>query len=116
MTLARIRTGETVVVISGKDKGKTGEVLRVWEETDKVLVKGVNLVKRHTRPTQTTEGGIIEREAPLHASKVMPLDPETNKGTRIKTRVESDGSKTRVAVKSGKALTEPKRDREAKSN
>lgn len=102
------------MVISGKDKGKTGEVLRVWEETDKVLVKGVNLVKRHTRPTQTAEGGIIEREAPMHACKVMPLDPDTNKGTRIKTRVESDGSKTRIAAKSGKAIAEPKRVREAK--
>jgi large subunit ribosomal protein L24 len=109
MTLARIRTGDTVVVISGKDKGKTGKVLRIWAEDDKVLVEKINVVKKHAKPTQVSEGGIVEREAPLHISKVMPVDPETGKGTRVKTRVESDGSKTRIAVKSGKALEEPKR-------
>lgn len=109
MTLARIRTGDTVVVISGKDKGKTGKVLRVWAEEQKVLVEKINLVKKHAKPTQVSEGGIVEREAPMHISKVMPVDPETGKGTRVKTRVESDGSKTRIAVKSGKALEEPKR-------
>ncbi|MDP3273712.1 MAG: 50S ribosomal protein L24 [Deltaproteobacteria bacterium] len=114
MTLARIRTGETVVVISGRDKGKTGKVLRVWAEDNKVLVEKINVLKKHAKPTQTTEGGILEREAPIHISNVMPIDPETGKGTRIKTRIESDKSKTRVAAKSGAALDEPKRDRAAK--
>lgn len=105
MALARIRTGDTVVVISGKDKGKTGKVLRVFPEHDKCTVEKINMIKRHTKPTQTNrEGGIVEREAPIHLSKVMPLDPETGKGTRVKTKVETDGSKTRVAVKSGKAI------------
>jgi large subunit ribosomal protein L24 len=111
MALARIRTGDTVVVISGKDKGKTGKVLRVWAKDQKVLVEKVNMVKKHAKPTQVSEGRIVEREAPLHISKVMPVDPETGKGTRVRTRVESDGSKTRIAVKSGKAIAEPKRDR-----
>jgi large subunit ribosomal protein L24 len=113
MTLARIRTGDTVVVISGRDKGKTGKVLRIWSDEDKVLVEKVNVVKRHMKPTQTKEGGIVEIESPLHLSKVMPIDPETGKGTRVKTRVEADGSKTRIAVRSGKALEEPRRSKDA---
>ena len=77
---ARIRVGDTVVVISGKDKGKTGKVLRVVPETDRVVVQGVNIVKRHTRPTpRNAAGGIIEREQALHACKVMPVDPSTAK-------------------------------------
>lgn len=108
MTLARIRKGDTVVVISGKDKGKTGKVLRVLKDQDKVVVEKLNMVKRHTRPTPAVrEGGIFEKEAPLHISKVMPLDPETGKGVRVKTKVEQDGSKTRVSAKSGKPLAEP---------
>lgn len=105
MTLARIRKGDTVIVISGKDKGKTGKVLRVWPELERVTVEKINMVKRHTKPTpMNREGGIIEREAPIHLSKVMPVDPETGKGTRVRTRIEADGSKTRIAVKSGKAI------------
>jgi large subunit ribosomal protein L24 len=113
MTLARIRTGDTVVVISGREKGKTGKVLRIWADDNKVLVEKVNVVKRHMKPTQTKDGGILEIESPLHLSKVMPVDPDTGKGTRVKTRVEADGSKTRIAVKSGKALEEPRRAKDA---
>jgi large subunit ribosomal protein L24 len=104
MTLARIRKGDTVVVISGKDKGKTGKVLRVFPADERCTVEKINVIKRHTKPTPNQrEGGIIEREAPIHLSKVMPVDPETGKGTRVRTRVEQDGSKTRLA-KSGKAI------------
>jgi len=103
MALARIRKGDNVIVISGKDKGKTGKVLRVFPDMDRVTVEKINMVKRHTKATQTRESGIIEREQPIHASKVMPVDPETGKGTRVKTRVEADGSKVRVA-KSGKLI------------
>lgn len=102
---ARIRKGDSVVVISGKDKGKTGKVMRVFIEDDRVLVEGINLVKRHTRPSpRNTAGGIIEREQPLHASKVMPLDPKTGKGTRVRFSVLEDGKKVRIAVKSGDEL------------
>ena len=104
MTLARIRKGDNVVVISGKDKGKTGKVKAVDPKRAVVVIEGINLQKRHTRPTQTQrEGGIIEREFPVAMTKVMPVDPETGRGTRVRTRVEEDGSKTRLA-KSGKAI------------
>ncbi|RYG20581.1 50S ribosomal protein L24 [bacterium] len=101
---ARIKKGDLVVVISGKDKGKTGKVARVLVEDQKVLVEGINLVKRHTRPTpKVQQGGIIEKEAPIYASKVMPVDPKTGKGTRVRFKTEGD-KKVRVAVKSGEEL------------
>ncbi len=105
MSLARIRKGDTVVVISGRDKGKTGRVLAMYPDRDRVLVEGINKVKRHTRASaKNAEGGIIEAERPIFACKLMPVDPETGKGTRVRTRIEADGSKVRVAVKSGKVI------------
>jgi large subunit ribosomal protein L24 len=102
---ARIRKGDTVVVISGKDKGKTGKVMRVLREDDRVVIEGINLVKRHTRPSpRNPSGGILEREQPLHACKVMPLDPKTGKGTRVRFSTLEDGKKVRVSVKSGDEL------------
>jgi large subunit ribosomal protein L24 len=101
---ARIRKGDNVVVISGKDKGKTGKVSRVLVEDDRVLVEGINLVKRHTRPTpRNPNGGIVEREHPIAACKVMPVDPKTGKGTRVRIKVLESGKKTRIA-KSGEEL------------
>jgi large subunit ribosomal protein L24 len=102
---ARIRKGDNVVVISGKDKGKTGKVLRVLVEEGRVLIAGINLVKRHSRPTpRNPAGGIVEREQAIHASKVMPVDPSTGKGTRVRVKVLESGKKVRVAVKSGEEL------------
>jgi large subunit ribosomal protein L24 len=105
---ARLRKGDTVVVISGKDKKKTGEVLQILVEDNKVLVKGINVVKRNMKPNQRNQqGGIVEKELPIHASKVMPVDPKTGKGTRVKIKVETlaNGKRqtTRVA-KSGEAI------------
>jgi large subunit ribosomal protein L24 len=101
---ARIRKGDNVVVISGKDKGKTGKVLQVLTEHDRVLVQGVNLVKRHSKPTpRNPSGGIIEREQALHASKVMPVDPKTGKGTRVRIKELEGGKKVRIA-KSGEEI------------
>jgi large subunit ribosomal protein L24 len=101
---ARIRKGDTVVVISGKDKGKTGKIMRILREEDRVIVEGVNLVKRHTRPTpRNPSGGIIEREQALHASKVMPVDPKTGKGTRVHFKTLENGKKIRIA-KSGEEI------------
>jgi large subunit ribosomal protein L24 len=101
---ARIRKGDTVVVISGKDKGKTGKVARVLVEEDRVVVEGINLVKRHTRPTpRNPSGGIVEREQAIAACKVMPVDPKTGKGTRVRFK-ETDGKKIRIAAKSGEEL------------
>jgi large subunit ribosomal protein L24 len=103
---ARIRKGDTVVVISGKDAGKTGKVARVLPEADRVVVEGVNLVKRHQRPTpRNPSGGIVEREQPIHASKVMPVDPKTGKGTRVRFKTLENGNKIRIAVKSGEEIS-----------
>ena len=102
---ARIRKGDTVVVISGRDKGKKGKVKRVLVEDDRVLVEGINLVKRHTRPTpRNPAGGIIEREQPIHACKVMPVDPKTGAGTRVRFKAVEGNKKIRVAAKSGEEL------------
>ena len=100
---ARLRTGDEVVVITGKDKGKKGKIARVLEN-DKVVVEGLNLIKRHTKPSARNQGGgIIEKEAPLASCKVMPVDPKTGKGTRVKFKVESNGKKVRIAM-SGEEL------------
>jgi large subunit ribosomal protein L24 len=97
----RLQRGDTVVVISGKYKGKQGRVKRVLLDDDKVIIEGINLVKRHTRPNpRNQQGGIVEKEAPLHACKVMPVDPKTNKPTRVKIKMDENGLKMRVA-KSG---------------
>ena len=100
-----IKKNDLVVVISGKSKGSQGRVLKVIAETGRVIVEGVNRIKRHTRPTpKNREGGIIEKEAPLPASKVMLLDTKTNKPTRTKVGKDKEGKKVRVAVKSGTVL------------
>jgi large subunit ribosomal protein L24 len=103
---ARIRKGDTVIVISGKDAGKTGKVARILPEADRVVVEGINLVKRHQRPTpRNPSGGIVEREQPIHASKVMPVDPKTGKGTRVRFKTLENGNKIRIAVKSGEEIS-----------
>ena len=99
-----ITKGDTVQVISGDDKGKRGTVLRVYPKTGRVTVDGVNLAKRHRRPTQTTEGGIFTFAAPLHHSKVMLIDPTTGAPTRIRRQKDADGTVERIAVKSGAAI------------
>ena len=97
--MARLRKGDRVIVISGDNKGKQGKVVRVLPERDMVVVEGVNLVKKHLSATPQRPGGILEVEAPMYASKVMPLDPETGKRTRVRSQVK-EGKKIRVA-KSG---------------
>ena len=99
----KIKKGDQVVVITGRDKGKKGEVLEVLRAEARVLVQGVNLVKRHRRATQNDAGGIISMEAPLHISNVAHVDPESGAATRIGFEVK-DGEKVRVAKRSGKAL------------
>lgn len=100
-----IRTGDQVVVIAGRDKGKTGRVLRVLADKDRVVVEGVNRVWKHVRPSpRSPQGGRIQKDAPIHISNVMPVDPGAgNKGTRTRTQV-IDGQKHRIAVKSGTDL------------
>lgn len=99
-----VKKGDTVVVISGKEKGKQGEIIAVDTKKERVTVKGLNLVKRHTKPSQANpQGGIIEKEGTIHVSNVMVLDPEQKVPTRTK-KVEDNGSLVRVAVKSGAKL------------
>ena len=106
--MQRLRVGDRVQVISGKDKGKTGKVIKLLLEDDKVVVEGINVVKKHEKPNpKNQQGGIVEREAPMFASKVMPVDPETGKGTRVRAGKDEKGAKTRVAVKSGKTIPTP---------
>jgi large subunit ribosomal protein L24 len=104
--MQRLRVGDLVVVISGDDKGKRGKVTRVLKETNRVVVEGIKLVKRHMRQTPQRPGGILEMEAPISASKVMLIDPETDKPTRVRHQKDGEGEKVRAA-KSGGAIQPP---------
>lgn len=97
--------GDRVRVMRGDDKGKEGEVIRVYPKTGRIVVKGINMIKKHQRARRPEEeSGIIEREAPLHHSNVMLLDPKSGNPTRVRHRVDTDGTKERVAAKSGDSL------------
>ena len=98
---ARIRKGDKVVVLTGRDKGRTGEVIEVRPAENRALVRGVNMVKRHQRQTANQDGGIISKEAPVHLSNIAIVDPKTGKPTRIGFRIEADGRKVRIAKRSG---------------
>lgn len=100
----RIKKGDKVVVITGRDKGKTGEVLRVLPKENRAIVAGVNRVKRHQRQTPSQEGGIVEKEASIDLSNLAHLDPKTNKPTRIGFRILDDGRKIRFAKASGEVI------------
>jgi len=102
-TKLKIKKGDKVVVITGRDKGKTGEVLKVLREENRLLVQGVHMVKRHQRQTMQVQGGIIEKEAPIHVSNVAHIDPKTQKPTRIGYRMDGE-RKIRVARRSGEAI------------
>ncbi len=101
---AKIKKGDKVVVLAGKDKGKTGEVTRVLPKDDRVVVSGVNTVKRHQRPTQMNAGGIEEKDAPVHVSNVALVDPKSGEPTRVGFKTLKDGEKVRVAKKSGEVI------------
>lgn len=99
-----IKTGDTVVVISGKDKGKKGKVLFALPKQDRVVVEGVNMVVKHQKPNKEhQQGGLIKKEAPIHCSNVMLFDAKAGKGTRVSTKIEN-GKKVRVSKKSGEKL------------
>ncbi|MGF1609998.1 MAG: 50S ribosomal protein L24 [Kiloniellales bacterium] len=100
----KIKKGDRVVVVTGRDKGKQGEVLRVLRRADRVLVQGVNMVRRHQRPSQVSPGGIEDREAPLHISNVALIDPKSDKPTRVGYRFLDDGRKVRFARRSGEPI------------
>ncbi len=99
-----VKKGDKVVVISGKDKGKQGVILEAYPKKNRVLVEGVNIVKKHSKPSQVNpQGGIISQEAAVHVSNVMPIDPKTGTPTRVGYKTV-DGKKVRVSVKSGESL------------
>jgi len=99
----KIKTGDNVIVIAGKDKGKTGNVLSVLRSKDRIVVEGVNIVKHHRKATQENPGKIEEKEASIHISNVSHLDPDSGKPTRVKYEVK-DGVKKRISVVSGSSL------------
>jgi large subunit ribosomal protein L24 len=99
-----VKTGDKVMVISGKDKGKTGVILASFPKKNRVTVEGVNIIKKHSKPSQLNpQGGIINQEAPIHVSNVMPIDPKSGEPTRVGVK-EVDGKKVRYAKKSGEVL------------
>ena len=100
----KIRKGDQVIVTTGKDKGKVGQVIRAMPKDLKVLVAGINTVKKHTKPSATSEGGSIVKEMPLHVSNVAHVDPKSGKGTKVGIKISKDGTKARVAKKSGEVI------------
>lgn len=100
-----VKKDDTVIVITGKDKGKKGRVIAAYPRENRVLVEGVNMVKKHSRPSQANpQGGIIEQEAAIHASNVMHIDPKSGKVTRIGYKVLDNGKKVRIAKRSGEVI------------
>lgn len=102
--MQKIRKGDKVVVLAGKDKGRTGEVLSVAPKDDKAVVRGVNMIRRHQKQSQTQEGGIITKEAPIHLSNIALADPKDGKPTRVGFQIQKDGKKVRVAKRSGEVI------------
>src|SRR4051794_21617337 len=109
MAKLKIKRGDNVVVISGRDKGKSGEVLRVFPTENRVVVQGVHIARRHTKARFGDPGGIVEKELTMHVSNVAHIDPQTRKPTRVGYRTLDDGTKVRVARRSGETIAEPRR-------
>ncbi len=103
--MKKIKKGDSVFVISGKDKGKIGKVLKMLVEKDKAIVQGVNIAKKHTKPSQTNKGGIESIEMPIHISNLSSLDPKSNKGSRVGFKFLENGKKIRFLKKSGETIT-----------
>ncbi|MCF8494018.1 MAG: 50S ribosomal protein L24 [Rickettsiaceae bacterium] len=105
MSKLKIKKGDKVKVITGKSKGKIGDVLKVFPAEKKLIVSGVNLAKKHTKPTQMSEGGIVQKELPIHVSNVSHIDPKTNEITKVGYKILEDGKKVRFAKKSGEIIS-----------
>jgi large subunit ribosomal protein L24 len=102
--MQKIRKGDKVVVLSGKDKGRSGEVVSVQPKEDTAIVRGINMIVRHQRQTQAQEGGLIRKEAPIHLSNIALADPKDGKPTRVGFKFEKDGKKVRFAKRSGETI------------
>jgi large subunit ribosomal protein L24 len=101
---AKIKKGDRVIITTGRDKGKKGEVLKVFPKEARALVSGINMIKRHQRQTQRVQGGIISKEAPVHLSNIAHVDPKTGDATRVGFKTLGDGRKVRFAKKSGEVI------------
>ena len=106
MSAAKIKKGDRVVVLAGRDRGKQGEVIRVMPKEDRALVRGVNMVRRHTRQTASEQGGIISKEGPINLSNIAIEDPKDGKPTRVGFKMLDDGTKVRFAKRSGEIIPE----------
>ncbi|WP_341788289.1 MULTISPECIES: 50S ribosomal protein L24 [unclassified Rickettsia] len=104
MIKLKVKKGNEVIIITGKYKGKKGKILKVFPEQNKIVVSGINLVKKHTKPTQVSEGGIITKELPIDISNVAHVDPKTGNPTKVAFKFLEDGSKVRIAKKSGEII------------
>ena len=102
--MQKIRKGDTVVVLAGKDKGRSGEVIKVMPKDGRALVRGINMIKRHQRQTASQEAGIITKEAPIQLSNIAVADPKDGKATRVGFKTLDDGTKVRVAKRSGEQI------------
>ncbi|MDZ5697586.1 50S ribosomal protein L24 [Chelativorans sp. M5D2P16] len=102
--MQKIKKGDKVVVLAGRDKGRTGEILKMMPKEEKALVRGVNIVRRHQKQSAQSEGGIITKEAPIHVSNLALADPKDGKPTRVGFRLQEDGKKLRVAKRSGELI------------
>jgi large subunit ribosomal protein L24 len=100
----KVKKGDPVIILSGKDKGKTGEILKMIPEASRAIVQGVNMVKRHTAPSQAGAGGIVEKEASIHISNLALVDPKDNKATRVGYKKLEDGRKVRYSKRSGEVI------------
>ena len=108
MMKLKVRKGDEVIVVTGKDKGKRGRVMEVLPKLSKIVVSGINLVKKHMKPTQYQDGGIIQKELPLHISNVAHIDPKSGEHTKVAMKTLADGTKVRVAKKSGEVIGQSK--------
>jgi large subunit ribosomal protein L24 len=109
MPKLKIKRGDNVVVISGRDKGKRGEVLRVFPQDARLIVQGVHIARRHTKQRLGEPGGIVDKELTIHVSNVAHIDPQSSRPTRIGYRILDDGRKVRVARRSGEMIAEPRK-------
>ena len=102
---AKIKKGDKVIVIAGRDKGKNGEVLKIITDTNRALVSGINQIKKHEKLSAAGNGGVVTKDSPIHLSNIALMDPKTGKATRVGFAVAKDGKKTRVAKRSGETLS-----------
>jgi large subunit ribosomal protein L24 len=109
MAKLKIKKGDNVVVVSGRDKGKSGQVLRVFPAENRLVVQGVHMARRHTKPRMGDPGGIVDKELTIHVSNVAHIDPQSGKPTRVGYKIMDDGRKVRVARGSGEMIPEPRR-------